>query len=78
MWLPPEKREPLREIAEGDHFPYFLALEQDWEMMQRQQRGLRNRGLDHMALTRQEVRLAYYHSVLDGWVGAADHQTGRD
>jgi phenylpropionate dioxygenase-like ring-hydroxylating dioxygenase large terminal subunit len=79
MWLPPEKRqecrEPRREIAEGDHFPYFLALEQDWEMMQRQQRGLRNTGLDHMALTRQEVRLAYFHSVLDGWVGAKNDGT---
>jgi phenylpropionate dioxygenase-like ring-hydroxylating dioxygenase large terminal subunit len=72
MWLPPEQRaeqrEPLREIAEGDHFPYFLALEQDWEMMQRQQRGLRNSGLDHMTLTKQEVRLAWFHSVLDSWV----------
>ena len=81
MWLPPEertaKREPLREIAEGDHFTYFLALEQDWEMMQRQQRGLRNNGLDHMVLTRQEVRLAYYHSVLDSWVGAKDHKSER-
>ena len=73
MWLPREeraaKRAPLREVAEGDHVPYFLALEQDWEMMQRQQRGLRNHGLDHMALTRQEVRLAYFHAALDGWMG---------
>jgi len=80
MWLPPEvraaRREPLREISEGDHFPYFLALEQDWEMMQRQQRGLRNSGLEHMALTRQEVRLAYFHSVLDSWVdGQAQGRT---
>ena len=81
MWLPPEertaRREPLKQIAEGDHFPYFLALEQDWEMMQRQQRGLRNSGLDHMALTRQEVRLAYYHSVLDAWVGTREQKTER-
>lgn len=73
MWLPPEsraaRREPLREIAEGDHFPYFLALEQDWEMMQRQQRGLQNAALGTMALTRQEVRLAYFHAALDGWMG---------
>jgi phenylpropionate dioxygenase-like ring-hydroxylating dioxygenase large terminal subunit len=72
QWLPPEeraaKREPLTDIPPGDHFDYFLALEQDWEMMQRQQRGLRNAGLGEMALTRQEVRLAYYHSVLDSWV----------
>jgi phenylpropionate dioxygenase-like ring-hydroxylating dioxygenase large terminal subunit len=81
MWLPLEeraaRREPLRQIAEGDHFPYFLALEQDWEMMQRQQRGLRNRELDHMALTRQEVRLAYFHSVLDGWVGTQERGAER-
>jgi phenylpropionate dioxygenase-like ring-hydroxylating dioxygenase large terminal subunit len=81
MWLPSEeragRREPLREIAEGDHFPYFLALEQDWEMMQRQQRGLRNTALGEMALTRQEVRLAYYHSVLDSWVGAGNDRAGR-
>jgi len=78
MWLPEgeraAKREPLREMTEGEHFPYFLALEQDWEMMQRQQRGLRNSGLDHMVLTRQEVRLAYYHSVLDTWIGAQDQE----
>lgn len=72
-WLPPEQRaaarEPLREVPEGEHGAYFLALEQDWEMMQRQQRGLRNNALGHMALTRQEVRLAYYHAVLDAWIG---------
>ena len=71
--MPPEqraeRRTPRQDIAEGDHFPYFLALEQDWEMMQRQQRGLRNNSLEHMALTRQEVRLAFYHAVLDRWVG---------
>jgi len=72
LWLPPEereaKREPLLEIAEGDHFDYFLALEQDYEQMQRQQRGLRNSTLKQLALTKQEVRLAYFHSVLDSWV----------
>lgn len=73
LWVPTEqraeRRTPRQDIAEGDHFPYFLALEQDWEMMQRQQRGLRNSSLEHMALTRQEVRLAFYHAVLDRWVG---------
>jgi phenylpropionate dioxygenase-like ring-hydroxylating dioxygenase large terminal subunit len=81
MWLPPgdraAMREPLREIAEDDHFSYFLALEQDWEMMQRQQRGLRNISMGEMALTRQEVRLAYYHSALDGWVGPDENTQGR-
>lgn len=77
MWLPeadrPAARQPLEEIAEGAHVPYFLALEQDYEQMQRQQAGLRNTGLTHMALTRQEVRLAWYHAVLDAWMG----ETGR-
>lgn len=72
MWLPPEQRAAQRaeltDVPQGDHFPYFLALEQDYEMMQRQQNGLRQRGLGHMTLTRQEVRLAYYHSILDSWV----------
>ena len=72
MWLPPEQRAAARierqEIPEGQHFTYFLALEQDWEMMQRQQEGLRNRSLKEMALTRQEPRLAYFHSVLDTWL----------
>jgi hypothetical protein len=54
-----------------------VALEQDWEMMQRQQRGLRNAGLGHMALTRQEVRLAYYPSVLAAWVGTQQQATER-
>ena len=61
-------RAGLVDVPEGEHFPYFLALEQDYEQMQHQQRGLRQRGMDEMALTRQEVRLAHYHSAIDGWV----------
>jgi phenylpropionate dioxygenase-like ring-hydroxylating dioxygenase large terminal subunit len=72
MWLPPEQRAAARaelvDVPEGEHFQYFLALEQDYDMMQRQQNGLRQRGLGHMTLTRQEVRLAYYHSILDSWL----------
>jgi phenylpropionate dioxygenase-like ring-hydroxylating dioxygenase large terminal subunit len=73
MWLPPEEREaarePLNEITDkADHVPYFLALEQDYDQMQAQQKGLRNATLKFMALTRQEVRLAWYHSVLDSWI----------
>lgn len=72
MWLPPEERaekyEQVLEIPEGDHFQYFLALEQDYEQMEHQQRGLRNSSLKELALTRQEVRLAHYHSALDSWV----------
>jgi hypothetical protein len=72
MWLPPDQREAARVeqtvVPEGEHVPYFLALEQDWEMMQRQQEGLRQRGLSEMALTRQEVRLAWFHAALDRWL----------
>ena len=72
MWLPEDQRadmrEPLCEVAEGEHEPYFLALEQDYHQMQRQQTGLRNTALTHMALTRQEVRLAWFHAVLDSWI----------
>ena len=72
MWLPEDQRadmrEPLCEVAEGEHEPYFLALEQDYDQMQRQQAGLCNTALTHMALTRQEVRLAWFHAVLDSWI----------
>ncbi len=72
MWVPTEQRaamrEPLKEVGWGEHEPYFLALEQDYDQMQRQQAGLRNTALKEMALTRQEVRLAWFHSALDSWV----------
>jgi hypothetical protein len=70
MWLPPEQRAAQRAelIDEPKNFQYFLALQQDYEQMQRQQRGLRNRTLGYMTLTRQEVRLAHYHSVLDSYL----------
>lgn len=72
QWFPPEeraaRRTPLTEVPENDHYPYFLALEQDYQQMQHQQRGLRNQGLQEMALTRQEVRLAHFHAALDAWL----------
>jgi phenylpropionate dioxygenase-like ring-hydroxylating dioxygenase large terminal subunit len=72
LWLPPEQRaaayEPMREIAEDDHYPYFLALEQDYEQMSVQQRGLRNQAMEHMTLTRQEPKVIHFHSMLDAWV----------
>jgi nitrite reductase/ring-hydroxylating ferredoxin subunit len=76
MWLPPEQRAAqqtaLTEIAPGDHFPYFLALQQDYDQMSIQQRGLRNRSMPYQTLTRQEPKVAHFHSVLDGWL-----ETGR-
>ena len=78
MWLPPEEREaqrtPLTEIAEDDHFPYFLALQQDFDQMAIQQRGLRNRQMTHQRLTIQEPKIHHFHSRVDHWV---DGGTGR-
>ena len=69
-WLPAEQREAQRAalIDEPKDFKYFLALQQDYDQMQRQQKGLRNQALEYMTLTKQEVRLAYFHSVLDSWL----------
>jgi hypothetical protein len=33
-----------------------------------QQRGLRNRAMEHMTLTRQEPKVIHFHSMLDAWV----------
>lgn len=72
QWLPPEEREaqrtPLTEVPEGSHVPYYITLEQDYVQMQRQQKGLRQRGLPFEALSKQEVRLAYFHAILDAWL----------
>lgn len=72
QWLRPEqreaRREPLLEVPEGEHVPYYITLEQDYVQMQRQQKGLRQRALPYEALTKQEVRLAYFHSILDAWM----------
>lgn len=73
QWLPLEARAAQRAplVDEPKDFPYFLALQQDYAQMQRQQDGLRQRGLEHMTLSRQEVRLAYFHSILDSWLAGA-------
>lgn len=75
MWLPPEVRgsfqvEPVR-VEEPGSFPYFLALQQDYEQMPRQQRGLRNKGLDHMTLVKEEIVIAHFHAAVDRYLAAA-------
>ena len=62
------KREPLRIVPDGEHFPYFLALEQDFRQLERQQRGLRNQALKTMHMTRQEPKVAHFHASIDAWV----------
>lgn len=72
QWLPPEERAVRRtdlvEIGPDGHVPYFLALEQDFEQMERQQRGLRNRALEYQVLTRQEPKVAHLHASLSRWM----------
>ncbi|MGU3500802.1 aromatic ring-hydroxylating oxygenase subunit alpha [Mycobacterium sp. C31M] len=74
MWLPEEHRtaftaEPV-DVTEPGSFKYFEALQQDYEQMPRQQRGLRNAALEHMALVNEEVVIAHYHSVIDRYLAA--------
>lgn len=69
MWLPPEfraqHRAELVEVTEPNSYPYFLALQQDYEQMPRQQIGLRNSGLNHLSIIKEEASIARFHAVLD-------------
>lgn len=79
IWLPPEAREaqrtPMTVIPDGEHVPYFLALEQDFSQMEEQQKGLRNNALSHMTLTIQEPKVAVFHNGLDRWLEDQDPTT---
>jgi phenylpropionate dioxygenase-like ring-hydroxylating dioxygenase large terminal subunit len=72
LWFPPEERLARRAaevvVPEGEHFPYFLALEQDFQTMEGQQLGLRNTALPFMVLTKQEPKVALFHTTLDSWL----------
>jgi phenylpropionate dioxygenase-like ring-hydroxylating dioxygenase large terminal subunit len=72
MYLPGEAAEAFRveltEVEEPGSNKYFEALQQDYEQMPRQQLGLRNTRLDHMALVREEVVIGHYHSVVDRYM----------
>ncbi|ORV93150.1 aromatic ring-hydroxylating oxygenase subunit alpha [Mycolicibacterium iranicum] len=74
MWLPEDlhsgfKAEPI-EVDEPGSYKYFLALQQDYEQMPRQQRGLRNDRLEFMSLVKEEIVIAHYHSVVDRYMAA--------
>jgi hypothetical protein len=75
MWLPPEHRAAYRaqlvEVEERGSYPYFLALQQDYDQMQRQQRGLRNSGLGSLRLAQEEICVARFHSVLDRYLAGS-------
>lgn len=72
MWLPEEARGAFAAEAvvvdEPGSFKYFLALQQDYEQMPKQQIGLRNTALKAMSLVKEEVVIAHYHSVVDRYL----------
>jgi nitrite reductase/ring-hydroxylating ferredoxin subunit len=71
-WLPPEQREEQRAdlvvVEQPESYPYFLALQQDYDQMQRQQEGLSNQSLETIRLVREEVNVARFHQVLDRYM----------
>lgn len=79
MWLPEEYKAALKtdhiEVEEPGSFKYFLALQQDYDQMPRQQNGLRNARLDHMSLVKEEVVIAHYHSVVDRYLAGVNDST---
>jgi phenylpropionate dioxygenase-like ring-hydroxylating dioxygenase large terminal subunit len=72
MWLPEEFRNDFKttpvEVQEANSYPYFLALQQDYEQMPRQQIGLRNTRLQHLQLVHEELSVARFHTVYDRWM----------
>ncbi len=74
MWLPEEYREEFVttpvEVDEPNSYPYFLALQQDYEQMPRQQIGLRNTRLEHLQLVHEELSVARFHAVYDRWMNS--------
>lgn len=75
MWLPEQLRAQYRaqlvDVNEPNSYPYFLALQQDYDQMPRQQQGLRNRALKQMTLAREEVSIARFHSTLDRYIAGS-------
>jgi len=74
-WLPPELREAQRAelvvVEEPGSYPYFLALQQDYDQMQRQQEGLSNVALKSARLVREEVNVVRFHQVLDRYMASS-------
>ncbi len=60
MWLPDEAKAAFTAspivVDEAGSYKYFEALQQDYEQMPRQQIGLRNTALEHMALVKGRSR----------------------
>jgi nitrite reductase/ring-hydroxylating ferredoxin subunit len=75
MWLPDEFKAGFTAapivVDEPGSYKYFEALHQDYVQMPRQQIGLRNTALEYMALAKEEVVIAHFHSVVDKYLAAA-------
>ncbi len=73
MYLPPELEKDYRaelvEVDEPYSYPYFLALQQDYEQMPRQQKGLRNERLEYLTLAKDEACIAHFHAMVDRYMG---------
>ena len=76
LWVKPEEQEAQRstptDIPVGEHFPYFLALEQDYQTMASIQAGLCNTAMKTLVVTRQEPKIAQFHTNLDRWLETAE------
>jgi phenylpropionate dioxygenase-like ring-hydroxylating dioxygenase large terminal subunit len=77
IWLPDALRAQYRAepvtVTERGTYPYFLALQQDYDQMPRQQNGLKNKRLTHLSLVREELSVARFHGVWDRWMEGATH-----
>ena len=70
------RAEPIEVEHPGD-YEYFLALQQDYVQMPRQQLGLRNPRLEHLALAHEEIGIARYQAVVDRYMAAHATETAR-
>ena len=79
-WYPEDERaakiEPVKVVPAGEHYHITWVMDQDYEQMPIQQRGLRNKLYDEMYLTRSEPRVAHFHAALDKWIGRANGAKG--
>ena len=58
-------------MREPGSYP-ISSLQQDYDRMQRQQTGLRNKGLTHLSLVREEMSVARFHRVWERQMAQAE------
>jgi hypothetical protein len=71
-WVPDEQRHavrtPHRVVGEREE-SLGLVLDQDLGNLPGVQRGLHSAGLDHVTVSRQEIRIVHLHDVIDEYLG---------